>query len=61
MSSVTSGDRMRDVSHNFNADGFESLYPKHSHVRPDQWTTRSDLITRVTSGSFLAAVLGTLM
>ena len=25
----TSPDRVRDVIHNFNADGFESLYPKY--------------------------------
>jgi transposase len=32
----TSEDRVRDVIHNFNADGpsFESLYPKYAGVRP---------------------------
>jgi hypothetical protein len=26
---LTSEDRVRDVIHNFNADGFDSLYPKY--------------------------------
>src|SRR3954447_9139239 len=30
----TSADRVRDVIHNFNADGFDSLYPKYSGARP---------------------------
>src|SRR6516225_10394187 len=30
----TSADRVRDVIHNFNADGFDSLYPKYSGGRP---------------------------
>jgi len=30
----TSEDRMRDVIHNFNADGFDSLHPKYSGGRP---------------------------
>jgi hypothetical protein len=25
----TSSDRVRDVIHNFNSDGFDSLYPKY--------------------------------
>jgi hypothetical protein len=33
----TSADRVRDVIHNFNADGFEALYPKYKGGRwPDQ-------------------------
>jgi len=32
--SFTSDDRVRDVIHNFNADGFESLYPKYKGGRP---------------------------
>ena len=30
----TSEDRVREVIHNFNADGFEALYPKYSGGRP---------------------------
>ena len=30
----TSPDRVRDVIHNFNADGFDSLYPKYKGGRP---------------------------
>jgi hypothetical protein len=30
----TSEDRVRDVLHNFNADGFESLYPRYAGGRP---------------------------
>ncbi|GGP14597.1 hypothetical protein GCM10012278_71040 [Nonomuraea glycinis] len=30
----TSADRIRDVIHNFNADGFDSLYPKYKGGRP---------------------------
>jgi len=34
----TSADRVRDVIHNFNADGFESIYPKHKGGRPRTFT-----------------------
>ena len=34
----TSTDRVRDVVHNFNADGFDSLYPKYSGGRPKTFT-----------------------
>ncbi|MFJ3540044.1 IS630 family transposase [Streptomyces sp. NPDC090109] len=34
----TSADRVRDVIHNFNADGFESLYPKYKGGRPRTFT-----------------------
>ncbi|ANZ13471.1 helix-turn-helix domain-containing protein [Streptomyces noursei] len=34
----TSADRVRDVMHNFNADGFDSLYPKYSGGRPRTFT-----------------------
>ena len=34
----TSDDRVRDVIHNFNADGFESLYPKYRGGRPPKLT-----------------------
>jgi transposase len=34
----TSSDRVRDVVHNFNADGFDSLYPKYSGGRPKTFT-----------------------
>ncbi|GAA0826571.1 hypothetical protein GCM10009525_21210 [Streptosporangium amethystogenes subsp. fukuiense] len=36
--SFTSDDRVRDVIHNFNTDGFESLYPKYSGGRPRTFT-----------------------
>src|SRR3990170_8908500 len=34
----TSEDRVREVLHNFNDDGFESLYPKYSGGRPPTFT-----------------------
>src|SRR5215211_6163758 len=34
----TSADRVRDVIHNFNADGFDSLKPKYSGGRPPKFT-----------------------
>jgi transposase len=34
----TSEDRVRDVTHNFNADGFSSLYPKYKGGRPPKFT-----------------------
>lgn len=34
----TSADRVRDVIHNFNADGFDSLYPKCKGGRPRTFT-----------------------
>lgn len=34
----TSPDRVRDVIHNFNADGFDSLYPKYKGGRPKTFT-----------------------
>src|SRR5260370_22119164 len=34
----TSGDRVRDVVPNFNADGFESLYPRYAGGRPPVFT-----------------------
>ncbi|CAO5191593.1 transposase [Frankia sp. AiPs1] len=34
----TSPDRVRDVIHNFNADGFDSLYPKYRGGRPVTFT-----------------------
>jgi transposase len=36
--SFTSHDRVRDVIHNFNADGFDSLYPKYRGGRPKTFT-----------------------
>ena len=30
----TSQDRVRDVLHDFNADGFDSLYPRHAGGHP---------------------------
>src|SRR5580704_2033559 len=34
----TSEDRARDVIRNFNADGFDSLYPKYRGGRPPKFT-----------------------
>src|SRR5215210_348680 len=34
----TSADRVRDVIHNFNADGFEALYPRYRGGRPPTFT-----------------------
>jgi hypothetical protein len=34
----TSADRVRDVIHNFNADGFDSLYPRCRGGRPVKFT-----------------------
>ena len=34
----TSGDRVRDVIRNFNADGFSSLYPRYTGGRPPKFT-----------------------
>ncbi|WP_229812072.1 helix-turn-helix domain-containing protein [Streptosporangium pseudovulgare] len=34
----TSADRVRDVLHNFNAEGFEALYPKYMGGRPRTFT-----------------------
>ncbi|MCQ8774792.1 helix-turn-helix domain-containing protein [Streptomyces sp. AA8] len=35
---ITSDDRVRDVIHNFNADGFDSLYLKYKGGRPKTFT-----------------------
>jgi transposase len=35
----TSADRVRDVIHNFNTDGFDSLRPKYAGGRPPKFTT----------------------
>jgi transposase len=34
----TSEDRVREVIHNFNADGFDALYPRHRGGRPPTFT-----------------------
>lgn len=34
----TSADRVRDVIHNFNADGFDALYPRYRGGRPPRFT-----------------------
>jgi transposase len=34
----TSADRVREVIHNFNADGFDALYPRYSGGRPTRFT-----------------------
>jgi hypothetical protein len=35
---VTSADRVREVVNNFNADGFESFYPRYSGGHPPKFT-----------------------
>ena len=35
----TSPDRVREVIHNFNTDGFDALYPKFAGGRPPKFTT----------------------
>ena len=35
---LTSEDRVREVIHNFNADGFEALYPRYRGGRPPTFT-----------------------
>ena len=37
----TSADRVRDVLHNFNLDGFDSLYPRYGGGRPPTFTLPS--------------------
>lgn len=37
----TSADRVRDVIHNFNTDGFDSLYPEYRGGRPKIFTCRN--------------------
>jgi transposase len=34
----TSHDRVRDVLHNFNLDGFDALYPRYAGGRPPNFT-----------------------
>src|SRR3954470_16759786 len=34
----TTQDRVREVIHNFNADGFDSLYPRYAGGRPPTFT-----------------------
>src|SRR5581483_4586548 len=34
----TSADRVREVLHNFNQDGFDSLYPRYARGRPPTFT-----------------------
>ena len=44
----TSEDRVWDVIHNFNADGFESLYPRYKGGRPPKFTeAQRDEITGI--------------
>ena len=44
----TSEDRVRNVIHNFNADGFESLYPRYKGGRPPKFTAQQrDEIKRI--------------
>jgi len=44
----TGEDRVRDVLHDFNADGFESLYPRYKGGRPPKFTAKQcDEMTRI--------------
>jgi len=44
----TSADRARDVIHNFNADGFDSLYPRYRGGRPPKYSEQErDEIKRI--------------
>ena len=43
----TSEDRVRDVIRNFNADGFDSLYPKYRGGHPPKFTLRQREIKKV--------------
>lgn len=36
----TSPDRVRDVIHNFNTDGFDSIYPRYRGGRPPTFTLK---------------------
>ena len=47
----TSPDRVRDVIHNFNADGFDSLRPKYAGGRPPKFDgEQRDQITKIALG-----------
>jgi transposase len=47
----TSPDRVRDVIHNFNADGFDSLRPKYAGGRPPKFAAEQrDQITQIALG-----------
>jgi transposase len=47
----TSEDRVRDVIHNFNADGFDALYPRYKGGRPPTFTaTEREQIKRIALG-----------
>jgi hypothetical protein len=47
----TSEDRVRDVIRNFNADGFDSLYPKYKGGRPPKFTLPQRQRAQTMSGS----------
>lgn len=47
----SSGDRVRDVLHGFNADGFEALKPKYAGGRPPKFDPdQREQITRIARG-----------
>jgi transposase len=50
----TSEDRVRDVIHNFNADGFDSLYPRYRGGRPPKFTLGQRREIKKTAKSHLA-------
>ncbi|MDK9501309.1 IS630 family transposase [Streptomyces katrae] len=50
----TSADRARDVIHNFNTDGFASLYPKYKGGRPKSFTLPERRETKKMAKSKLA-------
>nr|WP_252981075.1 helix-turn-helix domain-containing protein [Streptomyces chartreusis] len=47
----TSDDRVRNVIHNLNTDGFDSLYPKYSGGRPRRSRSPSGARSRRTPSS----------
>jgi transposase len=47
----TSADRVRDVLHNFNADGFDSLRPRYAGGRPPKFGSQQrDQIKKIALG-----------
>jgi transposase len=45
----TSPDRVRDVLHNFNADGFDSLKPRYAGGRPPKFTLAQRAVIKKTA------------
>jgi hypothetical protein len=56
----TSEDRVRDVLHNFNSDGFDSLYPRYGGGRPPRITLPQQReIKRLASALRRESIVGT--